>query len=104
MGRTWDISIHTTTRVVTKTYYMGTLSIFYFNPHHYESGDFLKGITVSAPGDFNPHHYESGDSIVPCHSLTLLYFNPHHYESGDPCIVLLSLYITLFQSTPLREW
>ena len=99
---------------------------FYFNPHHYESGDpyqqesFIKHLisihtttrvvtffdgSTSALGDyFNPHHYESGDICAMVFIKTFYNFNPHHYESGDKKKSGLSSRIKRFQSTPLREW
>ena len=75
-----------------------------FNPHHYESGDELRGGKPNLIHNFNPHHYESGDV-----GETFLVewdkdFNPHHYESGDLILLGKILYSIKFQSTPLREW
>ena len=77
------ISIHTTTRVVTKHNRDLTRLRLHFNPHHYESGDMNPDIVCTKEDYFNPHHYESGDILKVIEYEPLLDFNPHHYESGD---------------------
>ena len=78
-----EISIHTTTRVVTEDIGKEIGIDRNFNPHHYESGDGSKKYKKLKLDDFNPHHYESGDTCKPVILRHRHDFNPHHYESGD---------------------
>ena len=56
-----DISIHTTTQVVTPKMLMVIPKQDYFNPHHHAGGDDTVLPGYRHPVNFNPHHHAGGD-------------------------------------------
>ena len=78
-----DISIHTTTQVVTGMLYAFHGFLCYFNPHHHAGGDPMGGMMPGMSGDFNPHHHAGGDKPQTITRLSSWNFNPHHHAGGD---------------------
>ena len=85
-----DISIHTTTQVVTGMLYAFHGFLCYFNPHHHAGGDPMGGMMPGMSGDFNPHHHAGGDKPQTITRLSSWNFNPHHHAGGDTTIWLHS--------------
>ena len=102
--KTYDISIHTTTQVVTPSRQRLKPCLTDFNPHHHAGGDFYSESHWNYIIYFNPHHHAGGDvAIMSCWSIRF-YFNPHHHAGGDqPYGVHIWKYVK-FQSTPPRRW
>ena len=55
------ISIHSTTRVETKSALKKEILSCDFNPLHHEGGDTMVIMYLLMYGDFNPLHHEGGD-------------------------------------------
>ena len=55
------ISIHTTTQVVTGGGDHKGCQAVYFNPHHHAGGDTMTIENAPEATDFNPHHHAGGD-------------------------------------------
>ena len=77
-----EISIHTTTQVVTGLTGCRRQGYSYFNPHHHAGGD-----------SWNSWLFDS-----------IYYFNPHHHAGGDLETALHKAFENRFQSTPPRRW
>ena len=56
------ISIHSTTRVETKSALKKEILSCDFNPLHHEGGDTMVIMYLLMYGDFNPLHHEGGDN------------------------------------------
>ena len=83
MSATYEISIHSTTRVETGCAFPHEPVKIDFNPLHHEGGD-EEGVSMSATYEISIHsttRVETGCAFP--HEPVKIDFNPLHHEGGD---------------------